>query len=363
MSEVTPFRPNWISPPGETIADLLEEASWSQAEFAERMGTSRKFVNQLISGEASLTDETAVKLERVFGSSVRFWLAREAIYRAELAKQEEMRGLQEDVPWLREIPVSDMIALGWVPKCYDKAEQVAECLKFFGVGSVSAWRQWSQSLAQTAYRMSPKAQQRLGATAAWLRYGEIEAKSLVVEPYDRGRFKAALARLRSLTQEPDPAVFLPALRDICASAGVAVVLAPAPRGCPASGATRWLSPSKALMMLSLRYKTNDQLWFSIFHEAAHILLHGKRMMFLEVENGMDADAEREADAFAADALIPREFVPRLAALGANKEKVRRFARELGIAPGIVVGRLQKEGYIPWSHLNGLKVRYSWAGDC
>ncbi|MFN8491179.1 MAG: hypothetical protein U0350_26520 [Caldilineaceae bacterium] len=27
------------------------------------------------------------------------------------------------------------------------------------------------------------------------------------------------------------------------------------------GATRWLTPNKALLQLSLRYKTNDHLWF------------------------------------------------------------------------------------------------------
>ena len=57
------------------------------------------------------------------------------------------------------------------------------------------------------------------------------------------------------------------MTSLCASAGVVVALEPAPHGCPVSGAVRWLTPDTALLMLSLRYKTNDQLWFSFFHEA------------------------------------------------------------------------------------------------
>ena len=85
-----PFSPDWVSPPGDTIADLLDERSWTQAEFAARLGASRKFVNQLVSGEASIDEATALRLERVLGSTTRFWLNREADYRAALAKRQEV---------------------------------------------------------------------------------------------------------------------------------------------------------------------------------------------------------------------------------------------------------------------------------
>ncbi len=148
---------------------------------------------------------------------------------------------------------------------------------------------------------------------------------------------------------------------LCASAGVAVVLEPAPHGCPVSGAVRWLTSETALLMLSLRYKTNDQLWFSFLHEVGHLLLHGKRLMFLEVEGELGDDDEVEADAFARDFLIPPGHARRLAGMR-SEAAVVQFAREIGIAPGIVVGRMQKEGWLPWTHLNGLKVRYAWAQE-
>lgn len=76
------FSPDWVSPPGDTIADLLDERGWTQTEFADRLGTSRKFVSQLMSGEASIDEGTALKLKQVLGGTSRFWLNRESAYRA-----------------------------------------------------------------------------------------------------------------------------------------------------------------------------------------------------------------------------------------------------------------------------------------
>ena len=363
MSETRtmPFDPDWLSPPGETVADLLEEKDWTQAELASRLGVSRKHVSQLVSGKVPLSESIAVKLERVLGSTVRFWLNREAGYRAALAGRRAIEALREDVAWLDELPVSDMRKFGWIERHRDKARSVAECLRFFGVGSVDAWRGWTGELGQTAYRMSAATPRQIGAMAVWLRYGEQQASEMECASHSRERFRSNLETLRGLTLEANPEVFVPQVQELCAEAGVAVVFAPAPKGCPASGATRWLSKDKALLMLSLRYRTNDHLWFSFFHEAGHILLHRKKLMFLELagNGGEEAELEAEANRFAADLLIPPEHRFELFELGRSKLEVIEFARRSGIAPGIVVGRLQHDGLLPYSHLNDLKIRYVW----
>ncbi|NJR31837.1 MAG: helix-turn-helix domain-containing protein [Chamaesiphon sp. CSU_1_12] len=81
-----PFAPDWISPPGETIADLLEERNWTQTQLAECLGYSEVQVCQLINGEMAISTEIADKLVEIFGSTVDFWLKLEAIYRSQLAK-------------------------------------------------------------------------------------------------------------------------------------------------------------------------------------------------------------------------------------------------------------------------------------
>lgn len=78
--------PDWLSPPGETILDILEERGWSQADLVARMACPPTQIALLINGKANITEEAAYKLERVLGSTAGFWLSREAYYRQALAR-------------------------------------------------------------------------------------------------------------------------------------------------------------------------------------------------------------------------------------------------------------------------------------
>jgi hypothetical protein len=182
----------------------------------------------------------------------------------------------------------------------------------------------------------------------------------VTRPYEATRFREVLDRARDLTREPS-GVFTRQLGTACAEAGVAVVFVPELPRLRTSGATRWLTPTKALIQLSRRYRTDDQLWFTFFHESAHILLHGKRDVFLE-DDGESSEKEREADRFAGDRLIPPQALKAFVAGNTRfaKADIQRFADAVGVAPGIVVGRLQHDGHLPMSHCNDLKRRLEWA---
>jgi hypothetical protein len=205
-----------------------------------------------------------------------------------------------------------------------------------------------------SFRKSPSFKSDDGAVATWLRIGELKASSIQCEPYDPQRFREVLRRIRSLTREV-PEEFEPELTRLCAERGVAVVFVPEVSGTRASGAAHWLGPARALIQLSLRHKTDDHLWFSFFHEAGHLLLHSKKETFITAEHHSDA-AEDEANEFAASWLIPKRFDGQLACLE-TLDEIRSFADDLGIAPGIVVGRLQKEGVLDWSQGNKLKRKF------
>lgn len=364
MTNRSEMLPDWISPPGDTIEDLLEERGWTRVEFAQRTAFTPKHINELLKGRAPISADTAAKLARVLGSTPEFWLVREARYRAALERQRSLESPREESDWLKELPLSWMRAHGWVQSFSDKSQQIEACMRYFGVASVGAWRdQYENPL--TAFRASQKYAKRLGPVAAWLRRGELLATNLECKSYDESAFKAELSGFRALTQEHDLGVIRATLTARCAERGVAVVFVPAPPGCPASGATRWLTPEKALLLLSLRYKTNDHLWFTFFHEAGHLLKHRKKGLFVDGLNGLDGEQEKEADRFACDLLIPPSDARRLEALAReargrlSKEQVQEFARGIGVAPGVVVGRMQKEGWVPWSHFKDLKDHYDW----
>lgn len=347
----------WISPPGETIEDLLEERGWSKSELAERLACSPKHISQLLAGRASITASTAGALSRVLGSTTEFWLERESQYRAALDRKAALDALAQEKEWLSELPLSWMVKEQHLPRYSHKGEQVDAALRFFNVASVAAWGDVYGGQG-AAFRTSASFGKHPGAVATWLRIAEIEAGSIRCAPWDKVRFQNLLPSLRELTLEEDPAEFVPKLVDACRAFGVAVTFVPTPPKCPASGATRWLSPDRALLVLSLRHKSNDHLWFTFFHEAGHLLLHSKKLAFLEGMEGLDPALEEEADRFAADLLIPPNRADKLPRLR-SRSAILSFARSIGVHPGIVVGRLQKEGYIRWSDFNDLKQRYAW----
>lgn len=364
---VNEYHPDVVSPPGETLQEILEDVGMSQAELARRTGRPTKTINEIVKGKAAITPETALQLERVLRVPAGFWLKREQHYRESIARQKERESLATHTGWLRssKVPWKEMEAKGWIdPSDPEDSIQVLEAvLRFFGIISPL---QWSALDYQACFRQSHAYEVNQTAVAAWLRKGELEAHTIHCAPYDPHRFRRALHRARELTLV-SPEVFVPELREVCAAAGVAVVFVPQLRGTRVSGATRWLSPTKALIQLSLRYKTDDQLWFSFFHEAGHIVLHGKSEVFLETEDEEAVNSkEAEANTFAADLLIPPAQMARLRRLipvqgrFIGLEKIRKFSGEIGIAPGIVVGRLQHEGLLPHTHGNGLKVRLEWA---
>ena len=303
-------------------------------------------------------------LEKALDVPADFWLARGARYQESVARKESRAALVADVAWLDELPLQDMCNLKWIEEQNDEPAYVEACLKFFGVASVSAWRQYyvGQATASAAYRMSEKIRSNPGSVAAWLREGERRAANIECLPFDRERLLETHLEARKLTLETDPAKFVPALEKSFAACGVAVVIVRAPKGCPISGAVRWLSPHKALVQLSMRYLRGDIFWFTFFHECGHIALHGKKMLFLEYD-GMTGDEEDEANRFAAERLIPGSAWAKFNPAVLTESVICEFAETVGIAPGVVVGRLQHEERIPPnSRLNQLKARYKWIED-
>ena len=213
--------------------------------------------------------------------------------------------------------------------------------------------------AQVAYRTSQAFESDPGAMSAWLRKGELIAREITCKPYDEAAFKAALKTIKSVTLKP-PEEFQHEVVRLCADAGVAMAFVPELPKMRASGATWWLTPNKAVVLLSLRYKSDDHLWFSFFHEAGHILLHGKKDVF--IEDNQSSDKEDEANRFASEFLIPASKLKTfMLSTRLSKEAIRAFAAELGIAPGIVVGRLQHDSFLPVTHCNELKTRLVWKG--
>jgi len=343
-------------PPGEFLAETLATLNLTQTELARRMDRPVQAINEIVRGTKEITPETAIQLERVLSIPAHIWLGLETEYQHTKARLEDRKRLEKEACLAASFPWRELARLGWIPKAKDSLTQTEYLLNFFGVGSLQVVR----DAEAAAYRVSRAMEAKPEALAAWLRKGVLDATKILTKPFSEQRLRDSLSGLRHLTTE-QPSVFEPRLKKGLAGCGVALVLLPHLPKTYAHGATRWLSPEKALIQLSLRGKWADIFWFTLFHEIGHILLHGRRNVFIEWDDREDDSQEREADSFATDVLIPhddfRAFVrdhPRV-----SRVDVGSFALSLGISPGIVVGRLQHEKTIPPSHLNGLRMRLTW----
>ena len=356
-SPVNQFRPDYAIPPGFTLIEVLNTLGMTQAQLADRTGRLRKTINEIVKGKSQITPDTAIQLERALGVPAAFWNNLERQYRETMARLDEARRLENQLEWMESFPLRDMAKLGWISLHRSPVRQLQELLNYFGVATPEAWRELWQGMP-VAFRRSPAFEADPGAVAAWLRQGEIQAQQVQCSPFDEGRFREALDSIRAKTTEP-PEAFVPAVRDIAATAGVVILFIRELPKIRASGATRWLTPTKALVQLSLRYKTDDHLWFTFFHESGHILLHGKTEVFIE-DPAVTSEKENEANEFAASYLIPRQSLEAFALAGRkSKVAIREFAEELGVSPGIVVGQLQHIGFLPHSHCNELKRHFEW----
>ncbi len=295
MAENT-YQPDYAVPPGWILEERLEAHGLSHAAFARRCGRSPKLISEIIAGTAPVEPETALQFEKVLGMDASIWLGIEADYRLHKAREAEAREAVSAVAWYKRFPVKELVKRGCIERPTNDVDGVSKLLAFFGVATVDAW-QGKFGSANVAYRHSPSFKSSEEALATWLRLGEIAAERQECAVCNEALFRSALREIRGLTREP-AGVFFPEMRRLCNEAGVALVAIKSLPGTALSGAARWLSPRKALIQLSLRHMSDDHLWFSFFHEAAHLLLHSKKSIFVEGNGGDTTDLEDEANAWA-----------------------------------------------------------------
>lgn len=352
------FEPRWATPPGATVLDLLQEKKLAVAELAHEVRCDLHQVSRLLHGLEPLTEEWARNLSRIFGATPSFWQRREELYRSDLERL--CPGEVDEEDWLHKLPLKEMVRFGWIESGKTPVETLVNTCAFLGVATSKAFEvKYQRLLSRSAYRNSTAFETDSAAVVAWLRQGEIQAATVDCQPWNSSALEDSLDEIRALTRIASPTEFLPLLQAMLARCGAAVVVARAPAGCRASGATRFLTPEKALLQLSFRYLADDQLWFTVFHEIGHLLLHASDQLFLEGLEERHAEAEREADEFALQALFKKVGVQRLQEMRISPFEIARLAKHAGISPGIVVGQLQELDRIPYKHFNYMKVRYAW----
>ena len=339
-------------PPGATVREQLEHRNMSQKEFAQRMDMSEKHISHLINGKVELTQETALRLESVLGVPARFWNNMEALYREQEARVLEELSIERDEIIASKMPYSECVKLGWLQPAQKRIDKVYNLRKFFEVANLGIIEKIP--IYGIAYRTAGKSIKSDYAKAIWAQKARRDARSVKTDSININLLKKSLSHIRALTTL-SPDIFCKKLEDILASCVIALVFLPHINSSLIHGAT-FVDGNYIVLGLTVRGKYADMFWFSLFHELGHILKGHITNNFSTTEVN-----EKEADKFAQDTLISyEEYSSFINKKDFSKTEIVYFANQIGIAPGIVLGRLQKENHIPYSWHHDLKIMYEYS---
>lgn len=341
--------------PGEFLEEILIEKKIKKVDFALRCGRASKTISEIISGKSPITPETALQFEHVLGISAQTWLRLETTYQLQKAKTLHSTDLVNAEPWARNFPVEEMITKHFIESVNGKIERITALLRFFSVSSEPAWENfWKDRFANAKFKKHPSKELNRYTISVWLRKAEVLAQKIECNSYNESEFKIALQNIRSLTRN-EWEIAQPQLVETCKNIGVAVVFVPNLTHLGMRGCAFWASKDKAIIALSDRGKSAHQLWFSFFHEAAHILLHSKKAIFLDPDRtGSEySNIEEEADDFSANTIISKKelgiFYERY---GQKKDSYKRemlesYSKEINIHSSLLLARLQADGKIKY----------------
>ena len=334
--------------PGEHLEDFLLEAGLSQAELAERVGLTKKAVNEIIKGKNPITENTAFRLSKIFAVSPEFWMNLQNDYDAKVAAQQEAARLAQEaeqyLPHFRET-YTELVRLGVVEKLMWSKNNLIEIARslqsFFLVGSLKYVEDRTMKFA--FFRKYERANLNPYTLAAWVQLGMRKATQTKVKPFDKAQLRERLSEIKKLSQKPWQE-YVVELESVLAECGVVLVYAPKMKNSFAQGATHWIDSDTVLLMLNTHNQDEGKFWFNLFHELGHILLHGKKNVYIDFENGDRSQEEEEADAFAQKWLIPqiKSFGKDLHTTDSLEEAITTFAKKNDVSPAIVAGRLTHE---------------------
>jgi addiction module HigA family antidote len=349
MANINQYIPQVAFHPGETLSEKLDEIGMGPKEFAVRTGKPEKTIIAIIKGKSSITAEMAVQFEHVLKIPAHFWLNMQRSFDEFVAREERKTLLTGSIGWAKQFPIAEMIKKGWLPQNKSIESRTSDLLAFFSISNHVAWEDYylKQQL-KIAFRISLAHTKEPYAISAWLRKGDLQAAELSANDYNVKNFKDALPDIKSVMVK-HPADFSIKLQSICLAAGVKVVYTPSLPKAPINGSTRWLNDTP-LIQLSGRYKRNDIFWFTFFHEAGHIILHGKKDIFLEKIDYSDFDKnkEEEADNFAIKWTLTKEEEQEIIdSARLTEADIKFFAKKFNTHPAIIIGRLQHDELIPY----------------
>lgn len=355
-TKVNQYNPQTVPHAGETLSEKLSEMGMSIKEFAVRTSKPEKTIIAVTKGESSITPDMAVAFENVTRIPAHMWLSLQRMYDECTARNRKNALMQSYEEWTRHFPIAAMAKQGWLPTCKTAQEKTEALLAFFAVNSPDAWANYyMHQQLKVAFRISLANTKEPYAISAWLRQGELQASEIQTDTeFTEKKLRETIPAMKAIMSAHEENV-AEQLQDACKSCGIKLVYTPCLPKAPISGSTRWLNDTPCIQ-LSGRQNRYDFFWFSFFHEVGHILLHGKKDIFLESIDYDDKQKEKEAeaDSFASKTLLTQAEENEIVKNGDfSEDSIKEYAKRFETHPSVIVGRLQHKKHISYWQDNQL----------
>lgn len=297
-------------PPGDELAEKLEEMKMDANDLAARIGRSPKTINEILKGKCSLTPDVAIDLECVTEIPADFWMNCQRFYDEWTARKKREKGLGAILEWMKNFPMAEMLKRKWIDTLQASPEKAQPLFKFFALCSPKAWENYyHKQQLKVAFRISLAESRDPYALSVWLRRGEILADEIQMDAIPDKSVRSnirnmlpefiALAAKSAQISVPEFAKAKKKLVALCAKANIKLLFVENFKTAPVHGASRWYKDI-AVIQLHDGFETDGGFWYTFFHELGHILIHGKKDMFLKNVDYATRDLikDAEADAFA-----------------------------------------------------------------
>lgn len=349
-----------IIPPGETIADILEDRGITQTELASRTNVSTAYISNVISGKKDISANFAAGLEYALGVPKSFWLNLQANYEAELLESNEKQTITDKERIIRN-ELKDIVKYmrqkGMIPVREKKDDSILSLRKVLQISNIS---NLDKIVPAGAFRISSNAKTNKYILGAWIRLCQIEENTnTITSKFEKKYIKNLINEIKNVmcTNNPD---IQRELNRIMRKYGIAFSIVQNFKGAPVQGYISQINDGTYHMALTIRGSFADIFWFSLFHEIGHIVNGdiGSKTKF--IDNGNDNDKEKAADIFAANMLLnPESYKDFINKADFSLKAIMEYASSQNVMPYIVIGRLQKENYLKYNAFSKYKLRYKW----
>lgn len=304
MSNIKEYKDIVAFHPGYYIADIIEDMEMSQAEFAQRMGTTAKTLSQLINGQANISNDLAKKLSAMLGTSIEIWQNLQNTYDQKLIEIQQVKDIDAQIELAKMIDYKYFVDVAGLPPTKNINDKVTNLCNFFKVADLRIMLQ-PDFLVNFKSSLSYNSEKNLINSRAWIQTAMNISKSIETKPYNAEKLKGYLAEIKDMIGD-EPNVFLPRMREIFAECGVAFVLLPHLKNSGVDGAVKWVTEDMVVLAMKDRSLASNKFWFSVFHEIKHVLQQKIKTVFISssIEEKIDINSklEIEADKFAANIL-------------------------------------------------------------